>query len=351
MMYENIKKNPKISIVIPVFNGEQYVSYSIESVMCQTKKEWELIVVNDGSSDNTGEICKKYAELDERIRYYEQKNQGVSAARNLGLVKAKGQWITFLDADDEIAPFTLEVVDCAPKESQVIMTGMTLNKNNWCLKPNGKLISSKAMQGAILNLVSFKKKYPDTSIIDDYNNWSSCSRFFLREELIKQKVKYPIGIKYSEDLLFCMYVYNVMQNVWLNDSITYYYRDNVDSATRNYRADLLENTNLVIEEMSKLIKDAVQKTQFSKFALYNLMRGFFECYFSEHCALDVREIEKELESLCEKKLYRDLIVDCNYRELVQGKRNWLRCAFTLFFLKRRLYRAYVVIGRRIIKYI
>lgn len=351
MTYKDIIKAPQISIIIPVFNGEEYISYSIESIMRQTKKDWELIIVNDGSLDNTENICKKYMKQDPRIRYFEQDNKGVASARNFGLSKAKGRWITFLDADDEIAPFTLEVIDYAPKEIQAIMSGMTFDKKQWCLKRSGKLISSKDIQSGILNLAGFKRQYPDTNIIDDYNNWSSCSRFFLREMLIEHEVKYPVGIKYSEDLIFCMAVYNVIEAIWLNDSITYYYRDNSGSTTRNYRADLLENTDLVIEMMSKLIKDTDYKEQFSKFILYNIMSGFFGCYFSEQCVFEAKEIEKKIEALCERDVYRKALEYCDYRNLVNGKRNRIKCVFTLFFLKNRLYKAYVFAGKIIAKFI
>ena len=89
-----------ISIIIPVYNAEKYISRCIESVICQTITEWELILIDDGSEDNSASICDEYTKKDNRIRVIHTKNEGVSSARNKGLDVAKGEWITFIDADD-----------------------------------------------------------------------------------------------------------------------------------------------------------------------------------------------------------------------------------------------------------
>lgn len=89
-----------VSVVMPAYNSEKYIADSIESILKQTYKDFELIVVNDGSVDNTSNIVKKYIHSDSRVRLIEQKNQGVSVARNSGIDAANGEYISFLDADD-----------------------------------------------------------------------------------------------------------------------------------------------------------------------------------------------------------------------------------------------------------
>lgn len=93
---------PKVSIIIPVYNVEKYLTECIESVLEQTLSDWELILVNDGSPDGSEEICLNYARSDQRIKYISQKNQGVSVARNNGLKAASGKYIFFMDSDDTI---------------------------------------------------------------------------------------------------------------------------------------------------------------------------------------------------------------------------------------------------------
>lgn len=100
---------PKVSIIIPVYNAEKYIKTTIDSVLVQTFYDWELLLIDDCSKDNTSSICKKLAQNDNRIIYIRQnKNGGPAKARNTGLVKAKGEFIAFVDSDDTIEPTFLE---------------------------------------------------------------------------------------------------------------------------------------------------------------------------------------------------------------------------------------------------
>jgi teichuronic acid biosynthesis glycosyltransferase TuaG len=92
--------NPLISIITPVYNVENFIKETIESVLIQTYSNWELILIDDGSTDKSSEICKKYVIKDKRIKYFYKKNGGQASARNLGIKNAKGDYITFLDSDD-----------------------------------------------------------------------------------------------------------------------------------------------------------------------------------------------------------------------------------------------------------
>lgn len=91
---------PKISVIVPVYNTEQYLHRCIDSILAQTFTDFELLLIDDGSKDSSGRICDEYALKDSRIRVFHKKNGGVSSARNLGLDNAKGEWISFVDSDD-----------------------------------------------------------------------------------------------------------------------------------------------------------------------------------------------------------------------------------------------------------
>lgn len=97
-----------ISVIIPLYNKEKAIRNTIESVLKQTFEDFELIIVDDGGTDNSAAIAKEIAAKDSRIYYYYKQNGGVSSARNEGLAKAKGEWVVFLDADDEMLPNNLE---------------------------------------------------------------------------------------------------------------------------------------------------------------------------------------------------------------------------------------------------
>ncbi len=95
---------PQISIIVPVYNIEKYFHRCVDSILSQTFTDFELLLINDGSNDNSGAICDEYAAKDARIRVFHKENGGVSSARNLGLDNAKGEWITFVDSDDYVKP-------------------------------------------------------------------------------------------------------------------------------------------------------------------------------------------------------------------------------------------------------
>ena len=113
-----------ISIIIPVFNTIQYLPRCLESVLNQSFTDFELVLVDDGSTDGSGETCDAYAQKDSRIRVYHQENGGVSSARNLGLDHATGDWIYFVDSDDEVLPDGLQtLVNCISDEVDIVMGG------------------------------------------------------------------------------------------------------------------------------------------------------------------------------------------------------------------------------------
>ncbi|MBR6153143.1 MAG: glycosyltransferase family 2 protein [Treponema sp.] len=127
MIYEN---NDLISVIINVYNGEKYIDKCLKSVIDQTYKNLEIIIVNDGSTDNTLEIVKKYK--DERIRIIDQENMGLSLSRNVGIDNAHGEWLFFVDADDFVTTDVIEYLyDIAKKKNVLISACKTLVINNY----------------------------------------------------------------------------------------------------------------------------------------------------------------------------------------------------------------------------
>lgn len=99
--------NPKISIIVPVYNAEKYLNRCIDSILSQSLKDFEVLLIDDGSTDKSGTICDEYAKKDNRIRVFHKENGGVSSARNVGLDEAKGEYISFIDSDDWVVPIYL----------------------------------------------------------------------------------------------------------------------------------------------------------------------------------------------------------------------------------------------------
>ena len=111
-----------VSIVIPIYNVEKYLNECVDSVIVQTYHDLEIILVDDGSTDNSGKLCDEYKKIDDRIKVIHQKNGGLSAARNTGMDSAIGEYLYFLDSDDYIEPQTVErLVDTIEQEKADIV--------------------------------------------------------------------------------------------------------------------------------------------------------------------------------------------------------------------------------------
>ena len=102
---------PKISVIVPVYNTEKYLHRCVDSILAQTFTDFELLLIDDGSTDSSGAICDEYAQKDSRVRVFHKENGGASSARNLGLDNATGEWITFCDSDDFVYSYWLSNFD------------------------------------------------------------------------------------------------------------------------------------------------------------------------------------------------------------------------------------------------
>ena len=116
--------NPKVSVIVPVYNVEKLLQRCIDSILAQTFTDFELLLIDDGSKDKSGEICDEYAAKDSRIRVFHKQNGGVSTARNIGIDKAQGEWIYFVDSDDIVLPSALGTFcSLIYSDSELVMAG------------------------------------------------------------------------------------------------------------------------------------------------------------------------------------------------------------------------------------
>jgi len=179
---------PLVSIIMPVYNGEKYIKEAIDSVINQTYKNWELIIVNDGSKDNTEKIIKSY--YDKRIKYFCQENRGVSAARNKALELAKGKYVTFLDSDDYLPPNSIKArVEYLEKNPDIdIVDGVVVVKDEKLNKTLRKYIPYYT--GKLL---------PELLKLNDrvFFNVS----YMIKKEKI-ENIKFNENMTHVEDLLF-----------------------------------------------------------------------------------------------------------------------------------------------------
>ena len=185
----------KVSIIVPVYNVEKYLAKCIDSIISQEYDDWELILVNDGSSDSSKAICEEYCINDNRISLYNQENAGPSAARNLGIKKAKGKYITFIDSDDYVTPTYL--TDLVKYDSDIIASGFDLWYFNG--KPTRRKTYDKLGIYSLLN-----NNIGEAIAIGEYKYlWHSpCCKLYYRELLISNNLLFNEDLNYGEDHLF-----------------------------------------------------------------------------------------------------------------------------------------------------
>lgn len=186
-----MRKMPSlISVIMPVYNAERYLSQSIDSVLNQTYQNWELILIDDGSSDSSGSLCDEYQKSDKRIKVIHKNNGGVSSARNRGINEAKGDLLTFIDSDDIILTTYLEELE---KKSEVDLTicGFSImNGESFIPELKDFMLSKNPLS---LNEIINNPYYCDTP-------W--CKLF--KVTIIKENnIRFDEKIKLAEDTLFC----------------------------------------------------------------------------------------------------------------------------------------------------
>lgn len=231
-----------ISVIIPVYNVEKYLSACIESVLGQTYTDYEIILIDDGSTDGSPEICDCYAAADVRIKTVHQTNRGLSCARNAGLEHATGDFITFIDSDDIVSKFYLEYLwesyhitkaDIIQVKKQLFYSDSEI-KFHASVKPNLRTFDS---------FTAVIKSFYQTSSIEH----SVCGTLYQRKVL--ENVKFTAGILY-EDLDFFYRSIPVESKFAISDDSLYYYRQNRKSILHTFnsrRTDVLRVTQKAID--------------------------------------------------------------------------------------------------------
>ena len=183
-------KLPKISVIVPVYNAEKYLHRCIDSILSQTFTDFELLLINDGSKDNSAVFCDEYATRDSRVRVFHKENGGVSSARNLGLDNAKGEWIAFVDSDDWL---------CADMYEK--MLSKLINSDaDLCLCDIGMYWGGRYTEFVYEHCMSVANEKVENVIRYINSNWHTCYNIVAKKELFTcNALRFPCGIAYCED--------------------------------------------------------------------------------------------------------------------------------------------------------
>lgn len=237
-----MEDKPKISVILPAYNAEKYVAKTLESLLTQTLKEVEFICINDGSKDGTLKVLKKFEQNDERIKIIDKKNEGVWKARIDGIKAAKGTYISFIDADDNVEATFLEELY------------KNITKNNADISICGfKRIDEK--NGKVL---SQEMKYEENKIIENGKNFEEIISIntalwnkLYRTELLKQIKDLSNPPRILEDMMFLCMIYEKAKKISFVNKYLYNYMVIEGSAMNTLKKEEIENIQNAMLEVKK----------------------------------------------------------------------------------------------------
>lgn len=242
--------NPKISVIIPVYNTENYLRECLDSILAQTFTDFEVLVINDGSTDGSVEICDEYAQKDARVKVFHKENGGVSSARNLGLDNAKGEWIAFVDSDDLLLDNALKnYFVITERESVDIIFSDYIVKSE-----HSQTVTKLQDSSANLDNISLIK-----DILDGKIHGSLCNKFIKRKILEHQRLNSEIS--YMEDKLLLIQLLLESPRVLYMNKPTYVYNQNNDSVTNKLTRKSLQS----IKRVNDILNDTLDNTVFSEY--------------------------------------------------------------------------------------
>lgn len=279
-----MRVNSSISVIIPIYNAEEYLHRCLDSLINQSYTNFEVLLVNDGSIDHSEDICKEFQQKDSRFKLLNKSNGGVSSARNIGLKYAKGEWIYFLDADDWLELNAFEKLLSEIGNSDYIRHSFS----DFIDQQTNKKIPHQ------LSPAQNKKTYLQ-QIVSRKTVLGVCGGLYKRE--FTKDLTFDENISCGEDWLFLtQYILRVENIKVINDPLYVYNRINESSCTNSFSRKKLDDTLYSLETINRLI-DPASHTQ-KNIAFYDIIYHFLFCLLR----LDSNQLNSEdYEYLIKKK--------------------------------------------------
>lgn len=245
-----------ISVVVPIYNTGNYLVRCIDSVLQQTYSDIELILVDDGSTDNSGEICDAYQKKDRRIKVIHKKNGGLSEARNEGITCAKGEYIAFVDSDDYIAPNMLKILydNLIEKNADIsICNFWWIDEKEKMLETNGEDEKECFVDKDILKLLYNNDFEYNFSIVVAWNKLYKRSLF--------KEIRYPIGKLHEDEFIIHKLLYQCKKIVYSTCKL-YYYMKHDEGITGNVNSKRIQDVWTALSERAFFFKTIDEKEMY-----------------------------------------------------------------------------------------
>ena len=302
--------NSLISVIVPVFNIDKYISKCIESIMEQTYKNLQIILVDDGSTDTSGEICDRYAKKDIRIQVIHKKNGGLVSARNAGLEAAAGEYVGFVDGDDWIAEELLEKAQCVLERDDApdifVFCYVRVQENGRYEERN-----LKVRAGLYRKEQLEKEIYPSMICKVEKGIWGGIDSGSLCDKIIKRELMEKYYCKNEslfrgEDSVCAWECMFFADKIFFSDLVMYFYnRLSTSSGQKKYHNDLYENNKKVVEYLRghlRSIENSQIERQLNAMEFMGIMRAIHQEIDFKHsirtATLFFRTKYKKKEMIC-----------------------------------------------------
>ena len=307
-----------ISIIIPIYNSEKYIKRCIDSIINQSYKNIEIILIDDGSTDNSRNICEKYSSIDSRFKILSKKNGGVSSARNVGVKNAKGEYIMFVDADDWLEKDAIITLYNTLKEHNVDIVRGNFYCNND--KRNFKIEIQNKYENIKIKKNDKKLKI---EIINDLLLGKLKAFVWLllikKEIIVSNKILFNTNISFMEDLIFYIRLISIdnISFYMLDKDIYCYYFNNNSASKSKSQNKIIENienvlsVNKIVREIlynSKMLNEETQTRMCT--ANFNIIMNY---YFSLYKVNKIKNLKEFLEKIIENKEFEFIMKNINYR--------------------------------------
>lgn len=274
---------PKVSVIVPVYGVESCLDKCVESILHQTYSDWELLLVDDGSPDKCGVMCDEWAKRDKRIKVFHKKNEGVSSARNLGLEKAEGTWVTFVDADDSIGPETLEKCALFFESADVIRFSTRFVYSEDGKKFRDFVLPALSQEDYISRIIARE------TILGVWGG------VYLRKVFVEHNIKFDKSLVNGEDWVVLLQLILLAKKIAiLPDTLYLYNKTNENSCTYTFNFKKSFSVIRALDKINELLKEeggACFEKSVSR-AKCELGYNFYASVISKSYKVSKEELEK-----------------------------------------------------------
>lgn len=322
----------KISIIVPIYNSEKFLDDCIKSLINQSYSNIEIILINDGSTDNSLSICEKYKQSDSRIIVKSIENSGVSIARNIGLNMMTGDYVTFVDSDDWIEPHTIKLAlnNICVEDAEIAIWSYFKNYEHkeieLSLVPGASRMFSNDSDKEILYLKSIYAHYNRTTKTEDVPVGTVMCKLYKVDFIRRNKLKFNPKLIRSEDVIFAINAFKLADKIIYFDESLYHYRINSNSMSFGFKyiSDTETPFNLLIDELNKFKntmnnKELIQEVIYCKITQI-ISWHFLYNYFNMENQDNILKKRTEMKNLIKKENYSSALSNVKLNNLTKQRR-------------------------------